>query len=333
MSCYAKRNLVRYYNNTTYSFSLLDYADIHTGMQYWNSWNYYSGHDLAVRIDGVTKYIPLMTDASWGTGNLKVRYNGATLYPRSPIPTVRVGYSDSHSDSWYNNVCTRKFSRRVTNVWIYPALSKATELQMSCDSGSSWVTVATIPANTYVVNLDTTLSYSAQQQGSAPGYEYGRFRFRLRSGISTTTITAQIIYNAGSVSALEIEAWVRVKLSQALPTGYIKYVGEWVGFGAPFYSTGSVDVLYAGSQEGSKVRPFVIPFAITGTCRIYYCYEGNETQIDSFTFVPSLNPFSGANHQNISFTAYANNPSTIMTLYGYWGDGSVKGSISQKEYW
>lgn len=329
MACYKKRQLKFRRNGSTYALNLFDYADLHTGLQYFGG-DYYSGYDLAVRVDDMTKYVPLSTSSSGGNG-LAVRRNGTTLYPFYTAPTIKIYYSDESSTSCYNNVVTTNFNRRVTGVALSAALNVAVDIYMSANSGASWVKVGTLPKGSYYAGMDYTMTYVKSQTGSAPSYTNGGLRFKVRTAISEQSNHAIITWNCGTVSGVTNEVYAKVTLGHPLTAGYIEHEGEWNGFLPPFSTSGASTILSAGQSSGSATRVFVIAGALTNYSKINYVFEDSKTTIASYSFVPAVIPFSTITG-DVYFNEIKSNPTDIFQLYGSWGGGAVQDAIPST-YW
>jgi hypothetical protein len=328
MAFYWKRQLKIRKSDATKNFNLYDLSDLQQGLANFGSdyaYGYSKGQELAIRVDDVTKYVPLSTNSSRGYGVAIQRLTAKqTLYPIEVTPQCKIFYYNTYSDTYYNEAIIRTWTMNITKVQLSSTLNQDIELWASCNSGNTWIgPIAKITKGGFsaTISSHSKLTCSSSAVGSEPSYP-GSFQFKLRTAI--TKLDKKISITFSGYSALAVKYPITCKTycyGEKLKTGKIvmelqrNYIDPLIPF-IPLEKTYSSTVMSAGSSSGSAENGEVF---IVGTTRLdavaYYVSEAGSQRLASTNFTAALlSSFSWEESHSVTFQEVTEIPVDIAKV-------------------
>ena len=330
MAFYWKRQLKIRKSGATKNFNLYDLSDLQQGLANFGAdyaYGYSKGQELAIRVDDVTKYVPLSVTASRGYG-LALRKAEKTLYPIEVTPQCKIFYYNTYSDKIYNETIIRTWTMNITKVQLSSTLNQDIELWASCNGGNTWIgPIAKITKGGFSATISShselTCS-STTADGSTPSYP-GSFQFKLRTAIVKQDRQIFIGFS-GYSTTLKYPITCTAKMHDGNPLKTGKIVMElkriWnilvpVPIPIPIETTYDTTVMNAGSTSNSSENGEVV---IAGTLKLeanaYYVSETGSQHLSGFDFTLAMLsglPCNDPNHA-ITFQEVTAIPTDIVKI-------------------
>lgn len=322
---------------------LFDLSDITYGMS--NFYPYYSTEALAVRVDDVTKYVPLTTRKpnayDLAIKELSVRHcDNKTYYAYKPDGKIGFVCTDSiRGEGDYGHYITKEWTRRITEVRVSFAMSNSFDLFVSSNSGSTWTSIGTIPAGshgiTYEEPIEVTYTATGDEPDVVPTLPNGTFRFKIRSKLRTQPNTANIRFTACTFAGVVIGTYVSVNLDHALTKGRLQFENEWVGVVPPWNVAATASILEEGDIYGnSPALGDATIGALFANLKVNYIVNGNTYNICTYTYIPTLT-IGIITEKTVSFDEWLNDPFDILQIIDEFKEGEGLKGIGNipYQYW
>lgn len=323
---------------------LFDLSDITYGMS--NFYPYHSTKALAVRVDDVTKYVPLTmikpnAYSSAAIKELSFRHsNNRTYYAYKPDGKIGFVCTDSISGGeGYAHYITKTWTRRITEVKVSFAMSNSFDLFVSSNSGSTWTSIGTIPAGSYGITyeepIEVTYTATGDEPYVVPTLPDGTFRFKIRSKLRTQTNTANIRFTACTIAGTVIGTFVEVNLDHALTKGRLQFENEWIGVVPPWYIDSTASILKEGETYGvSQTLGDITLGSLFANLKVNYIVNGNTYNICKYTYIPTLT-IGIITEKSVSFDEWLNDPFDILQIIDEFKEGEELKGIGNipYQYW